>query len=569
VIAGVLLLLAGQLALFLGAHELLRRVRTGDAALDLLIFLILRLLLLSGAVLLAGLSGTLTRWGLGTAALTALAALLAGGAQRRVERPSLPRLDAWMLWLAGAVALRYLLQAWFFAPHLGDALAYHLPKIGEWVRAGGFTRELGLHPHATFPAGFELLETWWVVFLRHDVLIEMAGVEFVVLGAAAVFVLGKHVGLKDGAAFLAALLFAVSPGFCLGATSGLNDSAAAAMVAATAALVASRVSWGIVALSVGLGLGIKATYGFALPGLALLAGLSRREPRLGDPARGWSAALGAAGLLAGAFWYARNALWFGNPFYPLGSAGVFNPVAVQFGPSVRSFLGNVTALIDVRVYDPQPLGANVDESAGWGAAAFALGLPGLLWNAGEPRWRRLVTAFGVSLAGSLLFVQNDPWCLKYVFYVPALLAVAAGRLWEALPPLRGIVLAALAASFAGSIVSYDLPRRDLSGLAAQPWRTRAAPLREGGAFRGDTVACVGGHALKSYLAYGPDFSRRVVYLRPAVADELAAAMKREGAELLFADSDPRTSELLQRAIEAGALQPLEGNLYRLRDGSRK
>ncbi|HEX7898093.1 MAG TPA: hypothetical protein VF950_10060, partial [Planctomycetota bacterium] len=153
----VLAFAAAQAASLLGARALLGLVRTGDGAVDVLQFLLLRLLLISATVLAAGLLGALDVLSLGLFSVVVLALLLAGGAHRGLRRPSLPAAGPWILAAAAVVALRLLLQVWFFAPHLGDAVAYHLPKIGEWVRAGAFTREMGLHPHVSFPAGFELI----------------------------------------------------------------------------------------------------------------------------------------------------------------------------------------------------------------------------------------------------------------------------------------------------------------------------------------------------------------------------------------------------------------------------
>ncbi|HLF91873.1 MAG TPA: hypothetical protein VJB14_00280, partial [Planctomycetota bacterium] len=321
-IVGLGALLVGNAATLLGARLLLLRCRTGSGSMDALLFLLFRLALLSIAVLLAGLTRTLTAPDLGIASLLALAGLLAAGAHRGLRLPARPARLGPAGWLALAVLARLLLQAWFFSPHLGDATAYHLPKIGEWVRAGGFTREMGVHPHVSFPAGFELVETWWVVFLRHDVLIEMAGVEFVLLAFVATRALAERLGLDARAAFFAGLLYALVPGFHLSATSCMNDAPAAAGVVALAALLAGRCPLPLLLLAAGLGVGIKPTFGFALPGMALLAWLWRREPGAATPIpRPIAWGLGTAGLLLGSFWYARNVAWFGNPFHPLGTPG--------------------------------------------------------------------------------------------------------------------------------------------------------------------------------------------------------------------------------------------------------
>ena len=108
------------------------------------------------------------------------------------------------------------------------------------VRAGGFTREMGVDLCAPFPAGFELLEAWWVVFLRHDVLIELAGVEMLLLCAAGAYALAREVNLTERPAAWAAFLTVLTPGLYLSATACLNDIAIAALVIVTMAFVLTR-----------------------------------------------------------------------------------------------------------------------------------------------------------------------------------------------------------------------------------------------------------------------------------------------------------------------------------------
>lgn len=496
---------AAQAASVLGARALLRPLASGDADLDLLQLLLLRLLLISATILAAGLLGVLDSLSLGLAGGVALIGLVLAGAHKGLRRPALPDANPWVLALAAALALRLLLQVWFFAPHLGDAVAYHLPKIGEWVRHGAFTREMGLHPHVTFPAGFELVETWWVVFLRHDVLIEAAGVEFVALAAVAVRVLAKRVGLDERAATLAALVYVLSPGFHLSATSCLNDAPAAAMVLCVFALAAARAPWGLVLAAAALGVGIKPTVGFALPGaLFLIPGEERRRSKAA-----WLVASAAA--VVGAFWYARNLLWFGNPVYPLGS-DVANPVAVQLGPRLGSLGANLRELLGGRLLDGAAAsGANVDHGAGWGAAAL-VGLAGLIpLLRDEPRSRRMSIAFAVALLGTLLFTQSDPWSMKYAFFFPALPAIAAAAWAARSRGAAALTSAGLALAFAATLLPYDLPWRSLKVLAAHPVSTRSAlPLWADDAPE-DVVGAAGGFTVRSYLLYRPDFSREVIY----------------------------------------------------------
>ena len=105
-IVGVLLFLVANAALLLAAHELLRRLRTGEPAVDAVVFLLLRFLLISAAVIVAGLTGTLTRWGLGIAGTLALSVLLAVGSHKRLPRATFPAADRWIWGAVAIVALR-------------------------------------------------------------------------------------------------------------------------------------------------------------------------------------------------------------------------------------------------------------------------------------------------------------------------------------------------------------------------------------------------------------------------------------------------------------------------------
>jgi hypothetical protein len=302
VIFGLCGLLLANVASIAAANVLLRFVRTGRNAADLVLLLVLRVLIVSLTIEIAGVLGCLDATALTAAALLGLVVLWVAGL--RDWRPRLHGADVgWLLGIAIAIVVaRLAWQVWFFVPYTADALSYHLPKIAEWVRAGAFTREMGVDSHATFPAGFELLETWWVVFLHHDVVIEMAGVEMLALAAVATHALALHLGMPSRWACFAAFLLAMTPGLHLEATSSLNDTPVAALLLATAALIVAEAPLGVLALVVGLGLGVKPTYGYALPGLALLWVLEHARRREVRPSVGsWGAvALGALGCWWGA-----------------------------------------------------------------------------------------------------------------------------------------------------------------------------------------------------------------------------------------------------------------------------
>lgn len=470
---------------------------------------------------------------------------------------------------AAIVALRLLLQVWFFAPHLGDALAYHLPKIAEWVQNGRFTREMGLHPHVMFPAGFELIETWWVVFLHHDVLIEMAGVEFLLLAFAGTYALGRRLSLAPKWSFFAGLLYVMTPGLHLSATSCLNDTPVAALVVATFALAAWRTPMAIMLIAVGLGAGVKATYLYALPGVALIWILSRKETHPLSRTSPLSVALAIAAFGIGAFWYGRNLVWFGNPVYPVGSSGYSaEPVAVQAGPRLISFIANASDLVNTRIYDNQgAYGANVDNIAGWGAPAFACGLLALLVAfLDDPPTRRIALGFLLSLAICFLLMIHDPWCLKYVFFFPAVLAVASVRFAVQQRPVFVFMTLALAFDFIATMLPYDLPMHMLNALARQSWETRSALLPSDSTIPRNRIGCFGGYKAKSYSLYGPNFRRNVSYLRPKSGTEFMLLLR--GLELRQVYSVPtcdKDAETLRTAIEHGFLRNVKGQVFEVRN----
>jgi hypothetical protein len=568
VIAGLVAMLIANAATIAGAHALLGVAGTRRPATDLVLLLVLRLLLVSLAVEVAGLLGILHTAGVGAVAIAGLGVLWALGL--RDWRPRFPLPDAGRL-LAVAVAIvaaRLAWQVWFFVPYTADALSYHLPKVAEWVRAAAFTREMGLDSHATFPAGFELLEAWWVVFLRHDVVIEMAGVEMLLLAAAATHALARHVGLPSRWACLAAFVAAMTPGLQLGATSCLNDVAVAALVLATAALVVAGAPLGLLALVVGLGLGVKPTYGYALPGLVVLWMLEQRAEPSGRPALGAMAALGAMpalvlgvlGLLAGGFWYARNWLWFGSPVHPMGPGGILNgvggPVLVQYGPSWSGLLTNLRDLLEHRILDPHAYSGLSRDVAGFGAAAFACGtiaLPLALRDA-DSRFRRLTLGFLASLASVLLLALHDHWYARFVLFFPALLAIAVawvarGNRWVLLP-----TTAALALAFLGTLKPDEISPTALRSLVDAGWRERTLAASHRVVWEGDAIGYYADFG-EAYWLYRPDYSSRVVYLRAVEAETLAQEMRAAGLrELYTLTGSSRQRQVIADAERRGILR---------------
>ena len=560
----LLALIFSNAAVLLGAHAALRRLRTGEPSTDLVIYLLLRLGLISLVVLAAGAAKLLTPVALAVAGAAGTAAFLALGEHRRLPRFRFPEAGTGALIFAGVLVVRSLLQVWFFAPFQRDALTYHLPKIGEWIQHGGFTSEWGLDLRSTFPSGFELIEAWWAAPLRHDVLIEMAGLEFLLLGAAAAADIARRLDAPPKAAFLAALLYALTPGICLQATSCLNDGPVAALWTATAALALRTVPFALLLIPIGLGIGVKPTYAYGLPGIALLWGLVARRR---DPGTRATTVAGALALLIGSVWYLRNAIVYGNPIHPMGRSGISvqaGHVAQRLGPSFSGLLENLYRLADSRMYDHLgPYDPELVLISGWGVAAMAAGVIALFNTVRTvPLMRRIAGGYVVALLVVLSLVVPDPWYMRYVLFFPGLFAVATAKAAESTRAVVLVAWIALGVQMVGTMIPGRFPIGGMTDLVSMSWRERTFyrhPSLDGV----EAVGFIESEAdeVKCYPLYRPDFSRRVVYLRPTSPDDLIDLLRREQLTTLVS---LKPHPMVQPSIDRGRLVSLHPGIYGVR-----
>jgi hypothetical protein len=487
------------------------KLEAGSAG--LLVFLLLFTAIQSLLILVAGLTGALSLWPL-TLAGAAGWALLQIRKPRTILVFAPPNDRTKLVLLAmGALGIASLVvKAVLVGPATGDALQYHLPKIAEWVRAGRFVWGINHDPRQWFSAGFELVETWWVVFLHHDRVIELAGVQMALIAGAAVYTLAESLDARPG---LAAVAYLFIPAVILGATSCGNDLAVAALILAGYALVASGAPRPLQAFPLLLAVGVKATAVFAAVGLVVFACFQARPPKL---PRSAAVALTAAGLLLAGFWYARNFAVAGHPLYPFyGSHGEFAWMPQQGGVDVES-LQQTVQVLPGRMVDPYPYESTTPRMTGWGWAVLPLGLPALLIALRDDRRvRRLALSFAIGACVTLACVWFQGENLRFVLWFPALFAVALGRLRTGLWA-PAVVLACLV-NFAATLVPYELRH----SRHLQPPESLAPT---------DPVACVFTLSVSSYRYYNPDFSRRVVY--PRSMDEL----RRSGAKAVVVDAPP-------------------------------
>jgi hypothetical protein len=577
VILGVALLVLCNGLSCCAAWGILQRLGLESKAPQGVNFLLLRFAFISIAVIVGGLTHLLTPAGLSAISLLLGAAVMCSQRPRKLFAFHLPSIG-WVVSVMGAIlALRLLAQAWFLSPYNLDALSYHLTKIAEWIRAGAFTREMGMDTHAPFPAGFELIECWWAVFLHHDVLIELAGVEFLALGAMASFSLARTTGLGDKASAFAALTYVLTPVFSLQATACLNDAPVASLLLATASQIGARSPLALLATSLGLGIGMKGTFVYALPGLLLLGWLLRKQPTHGTIGKSWALVLVLSSVLIAGIWFTRNTLWFGNPLHPMTSAGVSTregKTRVQFGPSISHGSENVLALIEDRVYDRKGPYTSISQLvSGWGGVTVGIGSVALAaaLRSESGFLRSLVLSLTVSLAGVLFLVRHDAWFGRFVMFFPVCTSIAIGWLSEKQHGVMVVATLALAIQFVLTFAPADWPLSHFATLARISWRERSMAKVLGMWTQERAIGylveepdCNRG---ESYLLYRPDYSCRVVYLRSTDAAGLMSELRGANVSVVYLSlvSQGRIPKVLEDCVHRGLIVQVDRRFFQVRE----
>jgi len=568
VILGLLAMLAANVAVTLGAISITQRLSTGRRSVDAVLLLLVRYVLIAAAVLATGLARCLNPIALGVLALLGLGVWAASGEHRRLPRVAMPDLGK-ALWLAAAViAGRLLWQVWFLAPYSVDPLSYHLPKMAQWIQQGALLPYPGADVRETFPAGFELLETWWCVFLHHDVLIEMAGLEFLALGSAATAALARAAGLGLRLSAFAALLYAITPAPALHATGCMNDGPVASVMLATLALAALRAHPLLVVTAMAAGVGLKPTFASVIPGAALLYFFERRTPLLPVRVKSCAVTVAVLAILIGSFWYGLNVARFGNPLYPVGS---LDTVGRASKSGVASLGSRINDLVGQAVYDDRDqTTVQFILTSGWGLVMFACGGVALIAMArSNAALRNLAAAFGVTLLLALVLAPSGSFYLRFILFFPALGAIAVAALCERVPAISPLPWAAAILCFMSTLRPGDLSGSDLERLMERDWRSRAVEPFQDAVTR--TILCLRGTHDDSngvsYRMYGPGFTNRVVYLESIHSvDDLMAQLDRNQTSWIFAQArngDGASLRVILEAVRKDRLDRWSPGLYRV------
>ena len=618
ILVGFCLLLIGCVFTGLVSAVLWVRLRTGVRHLDAPLFLALWIFVVTMLVMCACALGVLDAWGLAVFSVAGgVAIALLFRRDLGVFRDALhgarsaaadfgrdhPGLTALYVLLFFVLALRTFVHAWLLPPYIWDTLVYHLPRIAEWIQNRGLFMIDTPIDRLYWPANFELFQCWFVVFFHHDFIVELAGVFPYALAVLSVYSICRSFGVSALWASGAAAIFSTTPTILQSAVSCKNDIAVAAwflfMAGAIAEMARNRgpvLSHGryvaILALAFGVALGTKAYIVFIAPGLVVLYVLllmnrqMRSQTRAGEElGAAWVAVVLVLSLFVGLFWYARNAVAFGNPFHP-SDFRMFGHVIAGTGTGpeyahsefkVHDIAASLK-LLKVKLFDPSgPYRPELSGAAGWGWFAVSCGLPAvvvLLFRRSPSRL--LAVSFALSLCCLFGFVLVDGWNLRYALWFPAIFPVAFVILVPALRSdsiRRALVLLAAACclcNLAGALNNGYLSPADWKRQFKIPLLERCAAQSSGENYanvsqkvpKGETI----GYDMHPngwlYPLYGADYGWRTMSFDVLAGHDIVGEMKRSGVRYLFcAYQGKMVKAKLKPLVNAGKLRERGWGLY--------
>ena len=252
-------------------------------------------------------------------------------------------------WICAAIVCAAVAAAWM-VPTLqalaggmdrADSLWYHMPLATRFVQSG----DLGAIDHfdpiffaSFYPANSEVLHSYGILAFGRDIVSPLLNLGFLSLGLLAAYCIGRPWGLGPISLIGGAIALGSQQLVEFQAGEALNDITGVAFVlAAVAILVNSKIGratdltgrsldrWPLAAAGLAAGLAAGMKLSFLAPVGALFVGLvliARSGARLRTAA--W---FGVPALLAGGYWYARNAIAIGNPipFTTWGPLGLPSP----------------------------------------------------------------------------------------------------------------------------------------------------------------------------------------------------------------------------------------------------
>jgi hypothetical protein len=462
-----------------------------------------------------------------------------------------------------------------------DGLAQHLPIAAFHLQSGNLASiDTPYRGIRAYPANGSLLMAWSILIASNDTFVDLMQWPFWLLGALSIYHLARCVGATRRSAVLGTLVFTTAPIVAMQARAAYVDLMLTGLVLSALALILDRqlpVRYVAAASGCAVGVVIGLKYVGAVNAALLLGllvvriGLDRRsKPRqaLGDML---AAVLPIVAL--GTYWYLRNWLNLGNPFWPMSVqvAGVhiFSGVWTTDSFYEAALPANLSGLPYLAqlwtVWREPTLVYSADvRLGGLGPLWLTMGLPCLLFfsaqSLGRRQWARLVLS-GFAVGVFLLTPAN--WHTRYVMASVALSGVAVALVLDQLDrwPQKAfsVLLVCLAVYSLGLIVGRNqvtatalerfarLPEMERRVVfadqvaAVQPamrWFDRNVP-------DGATVAYGWGGVIL-YPFWGQPSSRKMIYVPPSAPPFWFDALHRQGANYLIVRQNSEEAQTAAR-----------------------
>ena len=510
------------------------------------------------------------------------------------ERFKCPRVTVVGGLLAAAALLQLLriaFHVWYTPPYVHDTLTYHLPNVAEWVQKGRIHAISTPVLRSYWPATFEVFESWFVVFLHNDLLIQLGCVSCYLLAVTSVYAICRGLNFGKHLSAGVALLYAYTPSVAIHATSCKNDMAVAGMYLFAMALLVDLLRVGdsssfplsrrllLIAMAFCYGIGTKAYAIFIAPGLILLGIVALAKHQLFKKAifslhpkniSSTSRFALCTGLILGSgvltfYWYVRNYIIFDNPFYPadfklfghliFGTGAAPDPgTSAQPSFSFHSMWQNARNLVTFKILDRFRIYTDLNRITGWGWFNFACGVSAVIYGLlFDRRVRFIILCFVISLLSLLGWVFVDDWHGRFLHFFPPVFAIAFGalliclRIRWATVPLVALAVICILFNYLAVLNVGVFSKDDLQRLMALP------PLQRSLVNANLNYGWVTGRAYREvlkhvpedeilgyslgindviYPLYGSNLSRRLHYL-PDPPASLADSMNSLGIRYLY------------------------------------
>jgi dolichyl-phosphate-mannose-protein mannosyltransferase len=381
-----------------------------------------------------------------------------------------------------------------------DGFSYHLVTVDMWLQADAIARIPQRIWSDIYPANGELVTLWLMAFTRNDGLAALTGLISLPLVTVSTIGIARILGASRPWALLAGALLAITPAVIMLTTTTYVDILAAADLAAAwyLGLLAvreaeprRRTAFLVLAgVAIGLTIGTKQTVllpaaamGALLVGVVLVRPIAyrlrARTPAHASPEAGSAEtaarnspravardvlAVSLPALAFGSYWYLRNLLAYGNPFWPF-SVGPFAGVGtfaeylagsqLGFGgtPAAELLLRSWTADLGTSRYEfAAPLGGyGLEWLPALALAAVALTLLAARARRGGHTARAHLAAALVIVVSATVTLAVTPmswWARLTLFIVVAALGLAAVAL--TVVPRRAAVVLAMILAFAAT-----------------------------------------------------------------------------------------------------------------------